>query len=165
MELPRDWQEFLSSLNASRVRYLVIGAHALAAHGAPRYTADLDVWVAADPRNAERVLAALRGFGFGGLKGLSAVDFQNPDMVVMLGVPPLRIDVLTSISGCAFDAAWRRRLKITLGGQRVGVLSREDLRRNKLAAGRPKDLLDVETLAQLRKAPAGKPRSIKRRKR
>ncbi len=109
MELPRDWQEFLSSLNASRVRYLVIGAHALAAHGAPRYTADLDVWVAADARNAERVLSALEDFGFGSVKGLSAEDFQNPEMVVM------------------------------------------DLRVNKLAAGRPKDLLDVELLARLPK--------------
>lgn len=151
MELPRDWQEFLSSLNESRVRYLVIGAHALAAHGAPRYTGDLDVWVDAKPINAKRVLAALKAFGFGSVKGLAVEDFQNPEMVVMLGNPPVRIDLLTSISGCSFERAWKRRLKTTLGGQPVSVLSREDLRANKLAAGRPKDLLDVETLAQLPK--------------
>ena len=151
MELPQDWQEFLSSLNASRVRYLVIGAHALAAHGAPRYTADLDVWVEAEPRNAERVVEALKAFGFGSVKGLSVADFENPEMVVMLGVPPLRIDLLTSISGCRFATAWKRRLKTKLGGQPVSVLSRQDLRTNKLAAGRPKDLLDVELLARLPK--------------
>ena len=153
MELPRDWQEFLSSLNASRVRYLVIGAHALAAHGAPRYTADLDVWVAADARNAERVFAALKDFGFGSVKGLSVEDFQNPEMVVMLGRPPLRIDLLTSISGCSFATAWKRRLRTQLGGQRVSVLSREDLRVNKLAAGRPKDLLDLELLRPTHRKP------------
>lgn len=151
MELPQDWQEFLSSLNASRVRYLVIGAHALAAHGAPRYTADLDVWVEADAANARRVVTALKAFGFGSLKGLSVEDFQNPEMVVMLGVPPLRIDLLTSISGCSFEKAWKRRLRTKLGGQPVSVLSREDLRVNKLAAGRPKDLLDVELLSRLPK--------------
>lgn len=149
MDLPRAWHEFLSSLNARKVRFLVVGAHALAAHGAPRYTADFDVWVAADSKNATRVLAALADFGFGSVKGLTADDFQNPEMVVMLGQPPLRIDLLTSISGCRFETAWRRRLKTRLGGQPVGVLSRTDLRVNKLAAGRPKDLLDVELLAQL----------------
>lgn len=156
MELPRDWQEFLSSLNARRVRYLVVGAHALAAHGAPRYTADLDVWVAADPANAKRVLAALEDFGFGEVRGLDVRDFENPEMVVMLGRPPLRIDLLTSISGCRFDVAWRRRLRTRLGGEPVGVLSRQDLRTNKLAAGRPKDLLDVELLAQLPKRGRGR---------
>lgn len=149
MELPRDWQEFLSSLNARRVKYLVIGAHALAAHGAPRYTADLDVWVQATSGNAERVFRALADFGFGSMKGLAIKDFQNPDLVVMLGQPPLRIDLLTSISGCSFASAWSRRLQTKLGGQPVSVLSRRDLRTNKLAAGRPKDLLDVELLAQL----------------
>ncbi|MEW6431958.1 MAG: nucleotidyltransferase [Myxococcota bacterium] len=152
MELPRDWQEFLSSLNARKVKYLVVGAHALAAHGVPRYTADLDVWVANDPANARRVLAALDDFGFSGLTGLGVEDFENPEMVVMLGRPPLRIDLLTSISGCAFEAAWKRRLRATLGGERVGVLSREDLVANKRAAGRPKDLLDLELLRGLPKS-------------
>jgi hypothetical protein len=149
MDLPRDWNEFLSSLNAHKVRFLVVGAHALAAHGVPRYTADFDVWVDPDPKNAAKVLAALADFGIGSVKGLTADDFRNPEMVVMLGRPPLRIDLLTSISGCVFETAWRRRLRTRLGGQRVGVLSRTDLRANKLAAGRPKDLLDVELLAQL----------------
>jgi hypothetical protein len=146
MDLPQDWQEFLSSLNARRVKFLVVGAHALAAHGAPRYTADLDVWVQAEAKNAERVLAALKDFGFGGMKGLAAQDFESPDMVVMLGRPPLRIDLLTSISGCTFEGAWKRRLKTRLGGQAVGVLGRSDFRANKLAAARPKDLLDVELI-------------------
>lgn len=129
----------------------MIGAHALAAHGAPRYTADLDVWVEAEAENARRVLTALKAFGFGSLKGPSVEDFQNPEMVVMLGVPPLRIDLLTSISGCTFEKAWKRRLRTKLGGQPVSVLSREDLTANKRAAGRPKDLLDVEMLARLPK--------------
>jgi hypothetical protein len=155
MELPRDWQEFLSSLNASRVKFLLVGAHALAAHGVPRYTGDLDVWVAPAAANAKRVLEALRSFGFGSLKGLSAADFQKPDMVIAQGTPPLRIDLLTSISGCDFASAWRRRVTTTLGGETVAVLGLEDLRANKKAAGRPKDLLDVELMAHLsaKKAP------------
>lgn len=149
MDLPQDWREFLSSLNAKRVRYLVIGAHALAAHGAPRYTADLDVWVEPTDANAQKVMVALRAFGFGALKGLTADDFVALDKVVMLGVPPMRIDLLTSISGVAFASAWKRRVRTKLGGVTVNVLSVADLRANKLAAGRPKDLADAQTLSQL----------------
>ena len=149
MDLPQDWREFLSSLNAKRVRYLVIGAHALAAHGAPCYTADLDVWVEPTNANAEKVMVALRAFGFGALKGLTADDFVDLDKVVMLGVPPMRIDLLTSISGVKFATAWKRRVRTKLGGVTVNVLSVADLRANKLAAGRPKDLADAQTLSQL----------------
>jgi hypothetical protein len=161
MELPRDWQEFLSLLNAKRVKYLVVGAHALAAHGAPRYTADLDVWVEPNPRNAERVLAALAAFGFGSVKGLTAEDLESPDKVIMLGFPPLRIDLLTSISGCSFDEAWKRRVRTRLGGEHVPVLGLADLATNKKAAGRPKDLLDVALIEGLPRAGA-KPGTARR---
>lgn len=162
MDLPNDWSEFLSSLDARRVRYLVIGAHALAAHGAPRFTADLDVWIARDERNADRVMQALRDFGFGGLRGLTRDDLLDPDTVIMLGVPPMRIDLLTSISGCTFGEAWRRRMRAQLGGRRVNVLGLLDLARNKRAAGRPKDLEDVRTIRALSSGSA-KPTRTRRR--
>jgi hypothetical protein len=144
-QLPPDWKEFLSLLVSHRVRFLVVGAHALAVHGRPRLTGDLDVWVDATPANARRVLAALAEFGFGSV-GLGEADFTRPGMVIALGNPPLRVDVLTSISGVSFERAWRGRVRHRLSGVTVGVLGRREYRANKRAAGRPKDLLDLELL-------------------
>jgi predicted nucleotidyltransferase len=146
MELPRDWKEFLSLLVEHRVRFLLVGGHALAAHGFPRFTGDLDVWVEPGRQNAERVMKALIAFGFGGVRGLSDVDFASPGTVVALGNPPMRIDLLTSISGVTFKVAWRRRKRAEVSGLRLAILGLEDLIANKRAAGRPKDLADVETL-------------------
>lgn len=150
MELPRDWSEFLSLLVGQKVRFLLIGGHAMAAHGAPRFTGDLDVWVQPGKRNAERVMKALVAFGFGSVTGLSDADFTSPGTVVALGHPPMRIDLLTSVSGVTFERAWRRRRSTTLGGVRLAVIGVEDLIANKRAAARPKDLVDVETLEALR---------------
>lgn len=145
MALQTDWKEFLSLLNAHRVRFVVVGAHALAAHGQPRFTGDLDVLVEPTARNAKRVLAVLRAIGFGALK-ISERDLDRPDMVIRLGQAPVGIDLLTSISGVTFAAAWKNRVRTSLGGVRVGVLSVRDFIKNKRAAGRPKDLLDVALL-------------------
>lgn len=143
--MERDFVEMLSVLNAAGAEYLVVGAHALAAHGVPRATGDLDIWVRATPDNARRVLAALREFG-APLFDLSAEDLSQPETVFQIGVVPVRIDLLTSISGVDFEEAWAGRIPGVVDGVAFGVIGREDLLRNKRATGRPKDLLDAETL-------------------
>ncbi len=114
MHLDPDFGEFVESFNAHEVRYLVVGGHALAAHGLPRATGQFDAWVWVGGDNAERVLAALTAFGFGAL-GLEVVDFDHPDSIVQLGYPPYRIDILTRIDGVEFDDAWSHRLSIEVG--------------------------------------------------
>lgn len=144
--LSRDFSEFIASFAAHDVRFLVVGGYALAAHGHPRYTKDLDVWVWLDPSNAKRILAALDEFGFGDL-GLTVEDFLDPDVVVQLGREPQRVDLLTFLSGIDFGDAYRDRILVDIGDIQVPVISRGDLRRNKLATGRLQDLADVEHLA------------------
>lgn len=143
--MERDFVEMLSALNAAGADYLVVGAHALAAHGVPRATGDLDLWVRATPDNARRVLEALRSFG-APLFDLSIEDLTRPRVVFQIGVAPVRIDLLTSISGVAFEEAWEGRTHASVEGVTFGVLGREELLRNKRATGRPKDLLDAEAL-------------------
>lgn len=146
MELDPNFREFIALLRAHEVRFLIVGGYAVAAHGHPRYTADLDVWVALDPGTAAGVLDALTEFGFGGLD-LTVDDFTEADRVVQLGYPPLRIDLMTSIDGVVFDEAYERRVEIELAeGLRMPFLSLADLRRNKRASGRPQDLADLEAL-------------------
>lgn len=145
MELNPDFQEFLRSFVAHDVRFLIVGGYALAAHGHPRYTKDLDVWVWTDPANAERVVAALEQFGFGGL-GLAPADFQDPDIVVQLGREPQRIDILTFATGLVFDDAYSNRVMVDVGGTSLPFISVDDLRRNKLATGRLRDRADAEEL-------------------
>jgi hypothetical protein len=140
-----EFVEMLSALSAADAEFLVVAAHALAAHGVPRATGDLDLWERGTPENARKVLAALKSFGVP-LFNLSVKDLSTPDIVFQIGVAPLRIDILTSITGVEFEGAWARRKELELGGVRFGVLSREDLIQNKRATGRPKDLLDVESL-------------------
>jgi hypothetical protein len=141
----RDFVEMLSALSAAGVRFLVVGAHALAAHGAPRATGDLDIWVDASRDNATRVLEALGRFG-APLFDLTVDDLCARDTVFQIGVPPSRIDILTGISGVDFDGAWSRRMEIPIGSLTIGTLGRADFVTNKRASGRPKDLLDLELL-------------------
>ena len=141
----RDFVEMLSALSAAGARFLIVGAHALAAHGAPRATGDLDIWIGATPDNAARVLDALRNFG-AALFDLTVDDLSRPDTVFQVGLPPSRIDILSSISGVTFDHAWSRRLEIRIGDLDVGVIGREDFIANKTASGRPKDLMDLTLL-------------------
>lgn len=141
----RDFVEMLSALCAAGAEFLIVGAHALAVHGHPRATGDLDLWVGRSPENAERVLAALRAFG-APLFDLTAVDLTTPGTVFQIGVPPCRIDILTDITGVDFGPAWNRRVVHEVLGQPLPFIGREDLLANKKAAGRPKDLGDVARL-------------------
>ncbi len=145
MHLSRDFSEFIAFLFDRNVRFLVVGGYAVAAHGHPRYTGDLDVWIAIDAANVHSLLRALDDFGFGSL-GLTDADFLSPGRVVQLGYPPLRIDLLTSVDGVAFAECYDRRADVTLDGQRVPFIGLSDLRRNKSAAGRPQDIADLHAL-------------------
>jgi hypothetical protein len=145
MHLDRDFREFVESLIAHEVRFLIVGGYALAAHGLPRATGDLDAWVWTDSENAERVCRALESFGFTGL-GLTPHDFERADRIVQLGYPPYRIDVLTSIDGVEFDDAWRNRVTVDVEGLRLDIIGRNDLIINKEASGRPQDVADVKRL-------------------
>ena len=145
--LTDDFVEFIECCAARDVRFLIVGGYALAAHGYPRATKDLDVWLMIDPENAERVVRALDDFGMGSL-GLTAEDFLDPEIVVQLGYPPTRIDLLTSISGVRFDECWSNRVLVDVGEMSVGFISAEDLISNKRAAGRPQDLVDADKLEE-----------------
>lgn len=145
--LHEDFRDFLRLLRSHRVRFVVVGGHALAAHGRPRYTGDLDVFVEPTPANARRVVAALRDFGFGSVDLVEA-DFATPGRVAQLGVPPVRIEILTRISGVDFSRAWAGRITARVAGVDVTFLGRRELLENKRAAGRPKDLADVALLEE-----------------
>jgi hypothetical protein len=140
-----DFRDLLAAFNAHGVEYLVVGAHALAAHGLVRATKDLDVWVRPEPVNAHRVLAALAAFG-APLHDLSTDDLSRPGLIFQIGVAPIRIDVITAIAGVAFEDAWPERMEAHFAGQRASILSRRHLIQNKRAAGRDQDLLDVKWL-------------------
>ena len=147
MELSRDFRELLASFAANGVEYLVVGGYAVAVHGAPRATGDIDLWVRPTAENARRVLVALVHFGFGSL-GLVESDFSRADHVVQLGYPPQRVDLLTSVDGLQFDGAWAGRVTVPLEGIPVTFVSRADLIASKRAAGRPKDLADLDLLGE-----------------
>jgi len=148
MEPPRDFCELLACFNDRGVSALIVGAYALGFHGAPRMTGELDILVETSPDNASRVMDALADFGFGDV-GLSAKDFQQPDVVIQLGVPPVRIDLLTGISGITWDEAWQGRVPGELGGVPASFLGLRELQRNKRAVGRHKDLADLEALGDI----------------
>lgn len=145
LALDPDFADFVECLARADVRYLIVGGYALAAHGLPRATGDLDVWVLIDPTNARGIVDALDEFGFGGL-GLAADDFLAPDQVIQLGYPPYRIDILTAIDGVEFPEAWSRRIVVSVDGLALSVIGREDLIANKLASGRPRDIDDVDRI-------------------
>jgi hypothetical protein len=145
MRLSPDFSAFVDACAEHGVRCMVVGGYALAAHGFPRNTKDLDVWVEPTVPNAERLLEALRSFGFGSLD-LGVDDFAEPGHVVQLGYPPVRIDLLTSIDGVAFADAYARSAVVAVDGSQVRVISRDDLVANKRASGRLQDLADVERL-------------------
>ena len=145
MNLEKDLREFVALLNALDVRYLVVGAYAVAYHGYPRYTADIDLFIERSPENAERLIQVIEQFGFTGLH-LSAEDFLKEDQVVQLGISPNRIDILTFLSGVTFQDAWPSREHSEIDGLLVPFISKEMLKRNKAASGRMQDLADLEHL-------------------
>lgn len=143
--LSPDFKEFLQSLNSHRVEYLVVGGYAVGYHGYPRATIDLDVWVRRHPGNARRVVTALKGFGFD-VPGLSANLFLKKNQVIRMGVPPVRIEILTSISGVSFREGYAGRVVDEIDGVKVNLIGLEHLKVNKRACGRHKDLDDLEHL-------------------
>ncbi len=145
MSLSKDFKEFIACLNERKVDYLLIGGHALAFHGWPRFTKDIDFWIRSGTENAARLLAALSDFGFGKLD-IDETDISTPGKVIQLGVPPNRIDLVTAIDGLDFDSAWKRRVESEYEGERLLVIHREDLIKNKSATGREQDALDVKLL-------------------
>lgn len=145
MKLQKDLREFVELLSSSGAEFLLVGGHAVAYHGHPRYTGDVDFLVRPTPENAVRVLRALDGFGFGQL-ALTEEDFTRPGSVVQLGRSPNRIDLLTEISGVDFDTAWAGRANASFDGVSVPVLGLAELLANKKATGRAKDLADLEAL-------------------
>jgi hypothetical protein len=148
METQSDYRELFELLNANRVEYVIVGAYALAFHGVPRHTGDVDIFVEPTPENAGRVLESLKAFGFGSV-GLGVNDFLE-DQVVQLGVPPLRIDFLTAIEGVTWEEAMASRLKSNYGNVPIWYLGRDALIKNKRATGRPQDLTDVIALEKLK---------------
>lgn len=156
-DLTQDWREFLSLLISHRVRFVVVGGHAMAVHGKPRMTEDLDVFVEASLANARRLRRTLAEFGF----GEAAPDEEllaTPDKVFMIGVKPYRIDILTRISGVEFEDAWATRMRVRTAAGQVPFLSRELLLRNKLASGRDKDLADLALLGASPRSPSRRSR-------
>ncbi len=145
MEISPDFSELLALFNARKVDYVVVGAFALAFHGAPRFTGDLDILVRPDPENARKILDALRAFGFGS-QNLGEKDFSDPHQVIQLGFPPIRIDLMTSLTGLTWEQIAAGKVAGLLGTESVQYLGKAELIRNKRALGRAKDLADIEAL-------------------
>jgi predicted nucleotidyltransferase len=145
MPLAPDFKEFLSLLNSEKVEYLLVGGYAVSFYGYPRPTGDLDIWIAISKENGERVQRVVERFGFPG-GGAALEEFLKPDQILRMGVPPIRIEILTGVSGVRFSECYKRRTETTIDTVRVSVIAREDLLANKRAAGRHKDLNDLEHL-------------------
>lgn len=143
----QDFKEFIESLNANRVRYLVVGGYAVALHGYPRYTKDLDIWIESSPENAQALVLALTQFGMASL-GLTEADFLDPEQVVQIGYPPNRIDIISTVSGLEFTSCYAQRVKTILDGVEINFIDLENLRKNKKASGRLQDLADLENLGE-----------------
>ncbi len=147
MEVYQDYKELFASLNSQNVKYVIVGAYALAFHGHPRFTGDIDILVQPAADNAGRVIRALEDFGFS-FPDLTADDFKTSDNVIQLGVPPVRVDLLTTITGVEWNQVDKHKVPGTYGDIPVWFLSREDLIQNKRASGRRKDLADLEALGE-----------------
>jgi hypothetical protein len=147
MEVQPDFRDLLELFNKHQVEFLLVGGYALAFHGAPRYTGDMDIFVHASPLNATRILAALAEFGFGSV-GLTVEDFQRENSVIQLGVPPVRVDIVTSLTGISWEDAYGSRVHGKYGDVLVSYIGREQFISNKKAVGRHKDLADLEALGE-----------------
>ncbi len=148
MEVQPDFRDLLASLNAHRVEYAIVGAYALAYHGHPRATGDLDILVQPDLENARRLLQAIRSFGFGDLE-LTEEDFLEPNRILQLGYPPVRIDLMSGLSGVTWEEVAPGREEEEYGGLPVLVIGREAFIRNKRASGRLQDRADLEALGEV----------------
>ena len=144
-QLPRDFKEFLQLLNSKEVDYLLVGGYAVSYHGYPRATGDMDIWIAIHPRNAGKVVEALKEFGFG-LPNLSQDLFLEEERIIRMGMPPFRIEVFTTISGVDFDKCYARRVTDIVDDVEIKFISLEDLKLNKQTSNRPKDVNDLLNL-------------------
>ncbi|HPS31518.1 MAG TPA: nucleotidyltransferase [bacterium] len=147
LEVKKDYKELLELLNGKKVEYLIVGAYALAFHGHPRFTGDIDIFVNSTDENARKIIEALNEFGFESL-GLEPDDFQEPDNIIQLGFSPIRIDFLTSIDGVTWDEALNGSVTGTYGDIPVKYLGKNEFIKNKKASGRLKDLADIEEIAK-----------------
>jgi hypothetical protein len=145
MVVSRDYEDLFGLLNSEKAEYLVVGGHALAFHGSPRYTGDIDIFISIKPRNAARVLRAVGKFGFSALP-IEVEDFMRPNRVIQFGYPPWRIDILTGLTGVRFETAWKSKIRTRYGKTPIWLISRADLIRNKRRTGRTRDLADLEAL-------------------
>jgi len=143
--LSKDFKEFIELLNENKVRYLVVGGYAVAFHGHPRYTKDLDIWIELSLDNANKILNALKKFGFGSL-GLKPDDFLESDQIIQLGFPPNRIDILTTLKDLKFEDCYKTKVEVEIQGLRIDFIDIENLKKNKRATGRSQDLADAENL-------------------
>ncbi|MFH1159499.1 MAG: hypothetical protein V1733_00940 [bacterium] len=149
MVLNKDFREFIALLNANNVAYLIVGGYAVAFHGYPRYTKDLDVWILISEKNAELVINALHQFGFSGTT-FKKTDFLNPEDIIQLGYPPNRIDIVMSCDGVDFDVCYTNRIQVIIDGVDMNFIDLENLRKNKRASGRLQDLADLDNLMEKR---------------
>jgi hypothetical protein len=147
MEIQKDFKELLELFNAHKVEYIVVGAYALAFYGAPRFTGDIDIFIKPESENAKRILAALKEFGFGSLDLLED-DFKKSDKIVQLGVPPVRVDIITSLTAVSWEKANTGKVSGNYGKVPVYFIGKSDFALNKRALGRKKDLADLEALGQ-----------------
>ena len=145
MNVQKDYEELFALLNREKVKYLIVGAHAVGFYGQPRYTGDIDIFFDSSLVNGKRILCALERFGFGKL-GITVDDLIAPGAIMQLGYPPVRIDFINMIDGVSFENAWRNCSKGRYGKQPVNFISRKDLIKNKKASGRQRDLFDLELL-------------------
>lgn len=145
MKLSKDLKEFVALLNAAGVKYLLVGGHAVAFHGHPRFTGDIDFFVEPALENGSKLMQVFADFGFGDLS-LCAMDFTEKDSVIQLGRPPNRIDILPSIDGVAFDEAWATKIDAEIDGCKMHIIGKDFLVKNKRATSRPQDIADIEEL-------------------
>jgi len=147
MKINSDFRDLLRDLNAAGVRYLIVGGYAVMVHTEPRYTKDLDLWIEPLEANAQKLLVALAKFG-APTRDVHPSDFTEPDVFFQIGIDPVRIDIMTSVSGLDFVPAWERRVMVDFGGESAPVLCREDVLKSKIAAGRIRDRRDMKKLAK-----------------
>lgn len=147
MELQKDFKELLELFNKHKVEYVIVGAYALAFHGCPRYTADLDILIKPESNNAKKIIEAIKEFGFGSLN-LTVEDFSSREKVIQLGVPPIRIDILTSLTGLTWEQISSNRAKGKYGDISVYFIGKDELVINKKVLGRYKDLADIESITE-----------------
>jgi len=150
MVLNQDFREFIGLLNEKEVKYLVVGGYAVAYHGYPRYTKDIDLWIWLDRENAEKVVVVLKEFGFDSL-GIQVEDFLDPENVIQLGYPPARIDLLTDLSGLDFEDCYPKREEVSSEDTTINFVDVDSLIKTKLATNRPQDLIDANKLKEGKK--------------